>query len=367
MSRLLADAASFGRQYLRSKTGAFFAFIFPILLVLLFGAIFSGMGGTSLELPVQDQDESQLSVSLREALNGTELVTVKLIPADEDLAAYIRDHSLTAALRIPQGFEVQVFALLGSNASGLVNITIYGDSSQSTYGTAATAVSIALTQLNFGLSQARPVLGLESQSVASEAFEFMDFFLPGVVGLTVMTSAMFSMTSLCAEYRGRGYFKLLATTTLKKAEWLGAKVLFYTLMFVGSLLITWLVGWALFDIHVVLTPLAFVFIAVGTLVFTGLGMLLGLTLRDPESAAAVSNAIGFPMMFLSGTFWQLELAPAYLQAIAAVLPLTYLNEGLRDTMVYANLEGAFLNLGILAAFAVVLFILPSKLMSWKGR
>jgi ABC-2 type transport system permease protein len=195
----------------------------------------------------------------------------------------------------------------------------------------------------------------------------MDFFLPGVVGITVMTNSLFAMTSICAEYRNRGYFRLLATTKISKAEWLVSKFLFFTVLLIVSLIFTYAIGKAMFEMETSLTPISFVLIAAGAFLFVSMGMLLGVIIRDPESGAAVANAIGFPMMFLSGTFFPLDSMPEYLQLIAKAMPLTYLNEGLRDTMVYSNNESALLNLAVLAVIAVVIFVAASKFMSWKER
>jgi len=81
----------------------------------------------------------------------------------------------------------------------------------------------------------------------------------------------------------------------------------------------------------------------------------------------VSNAIGFPMMFLSGSFWDLNFMPQYMQIIAKVMPLTYLNDGLRDTMIYGNETSALINLAVVAVLGVVFFALASRLMSWKEK
>jgi ABC-2 type transport system permease protein len=116
-----------------------------------------------------------------------------------------------------------------------------------------------------------------------------------------------------------------------------------------------------------ITPVAVLLIIAGTVEFTSLGMLLGIFIRDSETAAAIANAIGFPMMFLSGTFFPLEVMPSYLQAIAGVLPLTYLNNGLRDTMVYFNDGNALINLGVVFVVGMIFFVLASRLMSWKEK
>ena len=65
-------------------------------------------------------------------------------------------------------------------------------------------------------------------------------------------------------------------------------------------------------------------------------MVLGIFVRDPGTGEALANAIGFPMMFLAGSFFPIDSMPSFLQTIARALPLTYINEGLRATMVLAN-------------------------------
>jgi len=228
-------------------------------------------------------------------------------------------------------------------------------------------IDAVIYQMNFRLIGGSPVIHLAGADVASEQFEAYDFFLPSFVGLTVMITAMYFMTGVCAEHRGRSYFKLLATTTLKKSEWLASKFILYSLILLVSLVLTFLFASVVFDLQATLTPMAFVLVIASTFMFTSLGMLFGTVVNDPETASAISNVVGFPMMFLSGSFWDLSAAPAYLQTISKALPLTYVNEGLRDTMIYGNEAGAAFNLAVVLVMGVVFFLLGSRLMSWKER
>jgi ABC-2 type transport system permease protein len=368
MSRIVSDIKGFGKQYLRSKVGAFFGFIFPILLVLLFGAIFTASGNQKVSLPVQDLDDSIESHAFIEAMNRTGLVSVETIPVDVNIRDYISDHSLTLALLIPAAFSEEIQNIIASNSSGTANVTLYGDPSQSsTFGTAEAAVETAIVGMNYYLSNAKPVIGMSPPQPASEGLKYMDFFLPGVVGITVMTNSLFSMSSLCGEYRQRNYFKLLATTKLRKHEWLISKFVFYSIILLASLITTFAVAKLAFSIESTITPLALLLIPVGAFVFVSMGMLLGVAVKDPESSAAIANAIGFPMMFLSGAFFPVSSFPSFLQVVAAVMPLTYFNNGLRDTMVYGNSISTLANLGVLLAIGLVFFVLASKLMSWKER
>jgi len=367
MSRVLSDVKGFGKQYLRSKVGAFFGFAFPILLVLLFGAIFTAGGDQKVTLPIQNLDNGAESQAFIEALNGTGLVKIDTIPADADIDDYISEHSLTLALLIPSTFSQDVQTILSTNGSGTANVTLYGDVSQSTFGTAQAAVETAIVGMNYYLSNAKPVIGMNPPKTVKEGLKYMDFFLPGVVGITVMTNSLFSMSSLCGEYRQRSYFKLLATTKLRKYEWLTSKFIFYSMMLLASLLTTFAVAKLAFNIESSLTPLALLLIPVGAFIFVSMGMLLGVVVKDPESSVAIANAIGFPMMFLSGSFFPISSFPGFLQTVAAVLPLTYFNNGLRDTMVYGNNVSCLVNLGVLLVLGAIFFVLASRLMSWKER
>lgn len=364
MSRLLADFTAFGKQYLRTKIGAFFAFAFPILLILLFGAIFSNTGAQAITLPVQNLDGSPTSQVFLGVLNETKVVKLSAVPVDKDLQAYIKDNSLSVALQIPKGFGTMVDQRLP------VNVTIYGDPSKSTLGMVQGMVNAAVHHMNLALnvvSDFQPVVGMEMKSVAAPGLQYIDFFLPGIVGMTVITNTMFSMPSICSEYRSRRYFKLLATTTITKAEWIVTKIAFYMVLMVASLLVMVGVGYAVWGVHFTIDAMTLALVGVGVVLFASIGMLLGTVVREAESAVALANVIVFPMMFLAGTFFPPELMPSYLAPVASVLPLTYLNNGLRDAMVYGNLGGAIFSLELLGGLAVVFFVLASKLMSWKER
>jgi len=368
MSRIMADVVAFGKQYIRSGVAMFFAFAFPILLILIFGAIFSGAGNVKISMHIQDLDSGPYSDIYMDILRNITVVEIKEIPAGEDFFDYYESNDLTVAVLIPGNFSEQIGLALAGNHSAVGIVTVYGDPSTSSYTTLTEVVDLSLTEMSYALTASTPVVEFRSEvPEVLGGLTFMDFFLPGVVGLVVMTNTLYTITSTCAEYKTRSYFKLLATTSLKKYEWLLSKFLFYTVLLIASLLLTFAVGLALFDMTANLTPLAFVFIAFGVFLFLSMGMLLGSIVKDPESASAVANAVGFPMMFLSGIFFELESMPGYIQTIAKVFPLTYFNDGLRATMLENDTQVALVNLAIVGVLGLLFFILASKLMSWKER
>jgi len=367
VKRILADVSAFGRQYIRSRVGTFFALAFPVILILLFGSIFSQSGSPQITVYVQDRDGTPTSQQFISALNNTTVIVYRPIPGSEDFTGYLRDHSINVGLQIPSGFEAAVIRAAMGDRNASVSVVVAGDVTQSSYGIVLSAVDYVATQFNLQLANATAVVHTARTPITIRQFSYIDLFLPGIIGFTALTTPLFGMTNICAEYRTRRYFKLLATTKLGKAEWLAAKVVFFVLLMFTSVAIMLVVGTLAFQTKGSLTPTAVLLIIAGTLEFTSLGMVLGIFVRDPETGAAVANAIGFPMMFLAGSFFPIDAMPSFLQTLARVLPLTYLNEGLRATMVLGNEGTALTYLGVTLAFAVVFFVVGARGLSWKSK
>jgi ABC-2 type transport system permease protein len=94
-------------------------------------------------------------------------------------------------------------------------------------------------------------------------------------------------------------------------------------------------------------------------------MILTRFAREAQSAAAAANAISLPMMFLSGSFFPIELMPGFLQKLAKILPLYYVNEGLRAAMIFKDSMAAVTSAAIIAVFAAVVFILGIIATKWE--
>jgi ABC-2 type transport system permease protein len=94
-------------------------------------------------------------------------------------------------------------------------------------------------------------------------------------------------------------------------------------------------------------------------------MILTRFVKEAQSAAAAANAISFPMMFLSGSFFPIELMPEFLQKFAKTLPLYYVNEGLRAAMVFEDNMAALHDAAIIGVFAAVAFILGVIATRWE--
>jgi len=359
VKNIFADLKVYGKNYMRSPTAVFFVFIFPLILMLIFGSIFSGNGSTTAQLYVQNLDDSgNLSSSFVAVLNQTGIVDVHMVPSTVDLQSYISQNSISAALLIPANFSQSVGA-------GKAYLTYYDNPSVSTSGVAEQAISFAVQYLNNNISHAHPVIFFSSTSVSTHATSYIDFLIPGLIGLVILTSPMFSMTYLVSSYKRDKIFRQLSLTPLSKQEWFLSKFIWYLMISALSALEIIAVGVFLFHSVISLSFLMIPFILVGVFMFTSLGILAGSVAKSEESASVVGNVITFPMMFLAGTFFPISIMPLWLQAFAHVLPLYYVIDGLNSVTIYANYSSALLDIIVSLVVAAVIFVLSMLKFSWK--
>jgi ABC-2 type transport system permease protein len=353
------------KAWYRSRGGMFWSLAFPVILILLFGAIFSGVGNTKYTLYIQDQDQTQLSQLFNSTLNSTKLFNIKVVTADENVTSYIKENNIKALIVIPKGFQ-QTIQSSFVNPSATVNLSFYFDpSDQTTTQVIRSVVSSILEQMNMNLTHGRTVIGVKEVSTITENFNYIDFFLPGMIGFTIMQSAIYGSIERNTKYRKDGILRKLLTTPITRTEWIFAKMLF--MMFLAGLttILMTIIGILVFNMTVNITVWVIIILIATSFLFSGMGMLIGRFVKEEETADTAAGAISFPMMFLAGTFFPLEQMPGFLQTIARVLPLYYVNEGLRNSMIYMNQNETLINGAVVIVFAAVFFIAGVILTKWK--
>lgn len=366
MSRIFVDLKAFALQYMRNPFGAAFSIGFPLLLLVTFGAMFSPPDPPDVHLVIQDLDGTALSEEFIETLNQTAkdrsgvFMTYMAVPEDKIGEDLIREYELTGALVIPAGFQAAV------NMTS-IDIILYADKSDTTYKVMVEAVEEAIETFERNYDVGQPFINIKTKNTAVDQFIFIDFFLPGIIALSIMLNCLMILASLAADYWSKGYFKLLKTTPLKKWEWILSKLIWYVIIMGISILLMLAIGVGVLGAKASVTPIAIILILGGIVLFASIGMIIGAWAKDSDTAAGIGNAIGQPMMFLSGIFWSLDEMPDAIQVISKALPLTYLGEGLRATMIDGNTTDALNNLGVVVILAVFFFIAASNLISWKEK
>ncbi len=359
LKHVMVDLRGQARSFFRIKSNLFWVFAFPLLLIIIFGAIFSNLGSGMVTLNVQNLDQGPGSQQLLAALNETGTVDIKFISPSEDLDQYIKDNSLSQVMVIPANYSSN----LASNLTAPVELRL--DETDSTSQWAFNTVNGVVNAFNLQMAGGEQRITLEVGSIVQERFTFLDFFVPGIIGLTIMTTCIFNVQGTISRFRSNGIFRKLATTPMTPFEWLLSRILWH--LFISFLTLAVIMGFGvlIFGMSMSVNLPVILMIVAGSALFSALGMIVARFVKNEETASMAANAITFPMMFLSGTFFQLEMMPSYLQQIAAVLPLTYMSQGLRDAMVYDNQAGAYFNLAVVAVIGIVFVIVAVLITKWE--
>ncbi len=360
--RIRSYFVAFAKGYIRNPIGLFFTLIFPIILILIFGAVFANAGSSVVPLYVENLDhDSPASVAFLSALNDTGAVQVYVIsPTAGNLSAYLAKNSETAGLLIPDGFES---ALVAKTPVDVVVFTNPAAASQA--GIVIGAVQGVESAFNLKEAGGSVVVSSSYLNVGSRIFTYIDYLIPGLIGFSILTSPMFSMVNISSTWKRDKLFRQLSLTPLTRAEWLTAAMIWYVLLAIVAALVMIFVGRTVFGAHVSVVPWMFPFLVAGPVLFVSVGLLAGSVSKTPETAAVIGNVILFPMMFLSGTFFPVSGFPQYLQTVAHVLPLYYVIDGLNDGILFGNSVGALRDLVIVLIVAAVLFAAAVSVFSWR--
>jgi len=404
LSRIYIDFISSLKIFFRGRSSFFWVLAFPIILMLIFGAIFSG-GNVQYELAVQNKDGSDISASFINAVNSTNAFKVHMVNASENADTYIKSNRISGMLIVPEGFgnDVQRNLALGAsrpstgvqvnptttsttNAIALNATSLNSQASQAQSNntnvtpaavilkvdqssTSAPVISGVLSSIangfNSQLTGSTQIIGVENQQVLSSQFKYIDFFVPGIIGLTVLTTGVLGTVGTNTQYRNNGILRKLATTPLGKSEWIISKMLYQTVVIFISAALIIVVAKLVYNVTVVPNVVTLLLLFVGTICFTGIGMIIARFVKDEDAANAAASAVTFPMLFLAGTFIPLETMPDYLQTIAKFLPLTYLNYGLRDAMILGDTASALYNMAIVLIAGAIFFVIGSIITDWR--
>ena len=366
MEVLITDFKASIRTWMRSKGTLFWTIAFPVILIIIFGAIFSG-GDISYTIHVADHDQSSSSIGFVENLKNIEVLVIKdetkNITTDLNISGYMNKNNIKWLLVIAAGFEQQL-QLSQTDPSITVPLDFYYDPADQSSPVVQNIINSISQDMNLQLSQGRKFVVIDYVSTIQEEFGFIDFFVPGMIGFTIMQSCIYGSIERNTKFRKDGILRKLLTTPITRSEWIFSKMLFMLfLSFISTILII-SVGWIIWGVTVHITPLMIIIIIATSFLFSGMGMLIGRFVKEEETADTAGGAISFPMMFLAGTFFPLDQMDPALQNIAQVLPLYYVNEGLRNTMIYLKTEDALWNTLAVVVFAAVFFISGVFLTKW---
>ena len=335
------------REFLREKEAVFWVFVFPVLMTFALGIAFRNTAPD--KTPVAIEAEAGVTdprvTQVRDILSQSAEVTATVLSPDE----------ATQALR-----------------SGKVSIVVKPQNDTFEYRfdptrpESRTARLLVDDVLQRGKGRA-DVAKVGEQKVTEPGARYVDFLVPGLIGMNLMGSGLWGLGFTVVIARARKILKRFAATPMRRSHYLLSFMLsrlLFLVLEVAAVVIFAMVAFG-FTVRGSWLSLAFVTI-LGGFTFSGIGMLVAARPTTIEGVSGLMNFIMLPMWLLSGTFFSSERFPQVLQPFIQILPLTALNNVLRALMNEGtSLSSNWMPIAILLFWFVASFLVALKIFKWQ--
>jgi len=344
-SPLLELAVCRAKEFVREPEALFWVFAFPVLLAIALGLAFREKGPD--KIPV-----------------GVVAVEGQSAAADRALSALARSPVL-----LPRRYE----ATEGREAlrTGKISLLIEaGPPVVFRFDETRPDSRIARLEADNALQQAagrKDAVAVQAEKVTEKGSRYIDFLIPGLLGMNLMGSGIWSLAFSVTSARNRKILKRLVATPMRKSHYLLSQMLGRLWFLLPEIIILIGAGWLLFDVAVRGSlVLLLVICLLGSLTFCGIGLLIASRVSTIEGASGLANLVMLPMWLLSGVFFSSERFPDAVQPIINLLPLTALNQALRGVITEGRtLPEVAVQLAILAGWGLLSFGVALKIFRWR--
>jgi len=329
------------RELIREPEALFWVFVFPILLALALGIAFRSSGPEEVAVAVQTGEGSATIERELQAAQG--LRPVVLGPAE-------------ARERLRTG-RVALVVIPGDPP------TYWYDPTRPESQASRRVVDDAL-QREAGRTD---VFVAETREMTEKGSRYIDFLIPGLLGMNIMGTGMWGIGFYIVTARQNKLLKRLVATPMRRSEFLLGQIFGRLFLLVFEVGILVLLANLIFDVPVrgSLVTLGFVSV-LGAMTFAGMGLLVASRARTVEGVSGLMNLVLMPMWILSGVFFSTSRFPEVMQPVVQALPLTALNDALREVM----LDGASLfaildEVALTAVWGVATFVVALRVFRWR--
>lgn len=324
--RFLAVLLARNKEFLRDRSALGWNIAFPVLIVAGFAFAFSGKPLNLYKVGLYDDPGQEFAV-------GASFLQT-------DYVQFIKMSNLASAITKVKRHQIDL--LLDRNQKK------YWINDSSPKGYILEKVLQGSVQTTF-----------RQQSVSGREIRYVDWVLPGVLGINMMFSALFGVGYVIVRYRKNGVLKRLKATPLSALEFLAAQVTSRFLLIITITIGVYFgtdmfVNFAMLGSYLNL----FLIFGLGAISLISLGLLIAARTASEEFAGGMLNLISWPMMFLSGVWFSLEGLNPWVQKLSLIFPLTHMISAARAIMVDgANLiqvSGEVLALITMTVFFLIL-------------
>ena len=332
----------------RDKQALFWALVFPLIFVIVFGLFFPDTQSTQT-LAVIDHAQDSMSAQLIENLQ--EVDSLRVVARDDEAQARreISEGDLGHLLVIPPGLASAV------TENPPARIVLLYDDADPLSGIVLGMVWSFVDRANLQMAQAPTRLELAPEGVSSRSIGYLDFLIPGLAIWGVMNFSVIGIATSMAAYREKRILVRLLATPLKVRVFFAARVLSALVLSVLQAAIILAAGWVFFGVAVEGNLLHIALLVVlGNIIFLNLGFVVGAFSKTVAAASGLGNAVGLPLMFMSGVFFPIENLPTVLRIIVEYLPLAPILEIVRGIILHSDAFWEFpLQLAIISGWIIL--------------
>jgi len=337
-------------EFVREREAVFWVFVFPVLLALALGVAFRSSASPTSKVAVAGDNPWREAV-LSELRTAQGLTVVEHTAVDPERA-------LSTGV-----IDVLVEVGPPTEAGAPFAVTVRWDPAKAAGIAGRLTVDDALQRA----AGRRDPLTIVGRPVTVAGQRYIDFLIPGLVGLNLMGSGLWGLGFSIVVARTRKLLKRFAASGMRRSHYLASYAL-SRLLFL-ALEVVAIVGFGrwVFDVEVRGSLLALAVVAVaGALTFAAIGLLVAARPTTIESVSGWMNLVMLPMWLLSGSFFSYQRFPEMTWPAIRALPLTAVNDALRAVMLDgAPLHSTWPQLAVLTVWGVGSFLLAVRIFRWR--
>ena len=353
--------ASF-RAIFRSPSAVIFSFIFPLIFILVFGFLGSG---SRLSVRIAIHPSADTTNPVFQAIRDIPAIII----VDKDEKAEYEDLEkgrITAVLNIQPSMDTAsvdyLVSMKSSEAVNPQNLVVLRSILE--------GIIKNINEENYPDALSIAKVSNDIVKVPGRIYRTIDFILPGQLGFSLLSSGVFGVAFIFFNMRQTLVLKRFFATPLRRSNILFGEALSRILFQMITAVVILAVGYYFFHFTLVNGWITFLELLVlsfiGLVVFMGFGFIISGIAKNESTIPPIANIITLPQFLLAGTFFSIDNFPSWLQPISKILPLTHLNDAMRNVA----FEGAHLNdcwkqLGILGIWGIIVYLLAIKFFRWE--
>ncbi len=336
------------REFRREPSAFFWVIFMPILWMVVLGFAFSkprpetyGIGW----VPPAHVEGASLSARVEERLRGDPQLKIKRGSADE-LGIRMKRGEIALILRVPAEGSF-VYELDASNPEAQRAKAYVDDIVQSAGG------------------RQDPVPA-QIEAVTRDGGRYVDFLIPGLLGLSIMSSSLFGVGMTLVSNRKENLLKRYLATPMPPHEFILSHIVGRLIILAAEFTAVMVAGFLIFRFQIYGSWLSYAFLAIlGAGAFTGIALLCAARTRSIAMISGLTNLVSLPMMMLSGVFFSKNNFPDWLIQLTNFLPLTALNDGLRKIALEGlPLSALGFELAVLGFYLIACSVAAQRLFKW---